>query len=118
VAVRSPGCLLQKQPGVRSVNNFNGRAGMLRAAAESFFRQYPAWSAAPVRKDFNVLMRLCEHFAARRNDIAHGKRDVVPGRSHYLVPAFYNTKSTSPANRWPSATPQWKSVITQIISWT
>ena len=69
---------------------------MLRAAAKLFFRQYPAETAAAVQSDFKEMMRLCEHFAARRNDIAHGKQDVVPGRGHYLVPAFYNTKKHKP----------------------
>jgi hypothetical protein len=79
-----------------SVSNYTTRAAMLKAAADAFFRQYPAEIAAPLRDGFNGLMRRCGEFVARRNDIAHGKRDIVVGRGHYLLPAFYNTKKHRP----------------------
>jgi hypothetical protein len=79
-----------------SVNNFSVRATLLKAAAEAFFAQYPADVAAPIKKGFDDLMLNCNQFVARRNDIAHGKREWVAGRGHCLLPAFYNRKKHRP----------------------
>jgi hypothetical protein len=79
-----------------SVSNFNVRANMLKAAAEVFFGQYPPEIAGPIKEGFDDLMKSCVQFAARRNDIAHGKRELVAGRGHYLLPAFYNSKKHRP----------------------
>jgi hypothetical protein len=79
-----------------SMNNFVARATLLKAAAEAFFAQYPTDIAQPIKAGFDTLMQKCNQFVARRNDIAHGKREWVPGRGHYLFPAFYNTKKHRP----------------------
>jgi hypothetical protein len=77
-----------------SVGNFSIRAKLLGAAAEAVFRQYPR--EPKIKNGFNNLMRKCNEFVARRNDIAHGKCEFVAGRGYFLLPAFYNTKKHQP----------------------
>jgi hypothetical protein len=88
------GLVLAREPAVRaygSINNFYGRAEALEAAASSYFTANKA-AAAELEADLRGLMKKCRNFAGQRNNIAHGRKNFLPTKGHYLLPAFYNTR--------------------------
>ena len=68
-----------------------GRAEVMRAAGEVFFRSFPD---ANLESDFSDTMTLYGHAGTRRNEIAHGLLMGGPDRKHpgyYLASSVYNT---------------------------
>jgi hypothetical protein len=71
-----------------SVLTFKGRQEMVCAAKEAFFYRAPK---DPLVKHFGDLNEEAGGFAGRRNDIAHGRVQIVHGKGFYLFPGLYNT---------------------------
>jgi len=74
---------------------FQGRAGMVRAAAEAYFDEHPD---PDLQKDLADLLNTASRASARRNEIAHGvvqpidpSKTVFTGGRYTLVPAYYAT---------------------------
>ena len=82
------------------INNCYGRADGLSAAAAAFFHHAtyrkriagPDRLIADTRPKFDDLMNHCRQFAARRNDIAHGRYKHDPTLGYFLKPAMYNAE--------------------------
>jgi hypothetical protein len=64
---------------------------MVRAAAESWFEQFPD---CPLRQDCNEALTRCERWSSRRNDTAHGQVTFVPSSKPewMLFPGFFTMK--------------------------
>jgi hypothetical protein len=75
-----------------SVISFNGRADMLRNAAEAYFVTQPD---AELQEKLNGILKVMSRASPRRNDIAHGIAQPHylggPMRGFVLYPAFYST---------------------------
>jgi hypothetical protein len=90
------------EPAVRAygaIDNFRSRMNMLDAAADTFFysRTWRAKTAADplvskTQDEYRELVKLCRNFAARRNDIAHGRYHDHPELGYFLRPAAYNSR--------------------------
>lgn len=77
-----------------TVLTYRGHADMVEAAAEAFFL---AHRAPRVQADFASFMNRAGQFAARRNEIAHGRvgKFLTPTRKvdgWCLYPSYFNTK--------------------------
>jgi hypothetical protein len=55
-----------------AVRTFEGRAEMLRAAAEAYFHHVPA---TELKRQFKAVITAAAQYSPRRNDIAHGVLD-------------------------------------------
>ncbi|RYD86798.1 MAG: hypothetical protein EOP50_21820 [Sphingobacteriales bacterium] len=77
-----------------SIVAFKGRSGMLQAAAEVFFNDFPSDS---LQDRFNKLDKAAGRFSGRRNEIAHGIVQpyyAINGEAHVgaaLVPSYFAT---------------------------
>jgi hypothetical protein len=89
-------------PAIRAygtVISFRSRCEMLQAAATAYFHTRKNKEAI-FKKQLNAIMKECLAFAARRNEIAHGRVSLVyysaRGKTrpigHYLLPSLYNPK--------------------------
>ncbi len=82
-------------PSIRAYGSVNGstqRIEMVREAAKAWFHHLPE---CPIENDCWELLNECRGWAARRNDIAHGKVDcLVDTYPHgwHLFPGLFNTK--------------------------
>jgi hypothetical protein len=86
------------QPAIRaygSVISFKGRIEMVSAAAQAFFHKEPD---SPVYQQFGRLMVEASGYSGRRNDIAHGRVQLMPGKGFYVFPGLYNS-SKNPVGR-------------------
>ncbi len=75
-----------------SVANSNNRIQMVRAAVESWLRE---WKDCPFAENALSLLIECSGWAGRRNDIAHGLVDRFVdefGKGWFLVPSIYSKK--------------------------
>jgi hypothetical protein len=80
------------QPAIRaygSVISFRSRQEMVGAAAQGFFHR--AAKDDPTVKRFGSLMFEAGGFSGRRNEIAHGRVQLVPKKGFYLFPGLYNS---------------------------
>jgi hypothetical protein len=83
------------EPAIRaygSVANSRSRVQMVRAAAESWFHQ---WPDCPLETNIKDLLNECEKWSARRNEIAHGIVDRLTDQwinGWYLFPGLYSIK--------------------------
>jgi hypothetical protein len=81
-----------------AIVTFNGRADMMKAAADAYFAQFPD---ARFESDFATLIKDARRASPRRNDIAHGRVEPFPrtgyteGPYYCLVPPFYRTNRNS-----------------------
>lgn len=57
-----------------SIASFSARNDMVEAAAKGFFHKS---TASEAERKFRALLTECKGFAARRNDIAHGRVEFV-----------------------------------------
>lgn len=90
-------------PAIRAygtVVSYAGRCEMLRAAADAYFLRRKK-QRAEFEGKLNSLINECLQFAARRNEIAHGRVSLVyygrgnqPMRNigYYLFPSLYNPR--------------------------
>jgi hypothetical protein len=85
-------------PAVRAYGSISGtgaRIQMVKAAVESWDRQYPN---CPLIPNCDELLKECAHWSSRRNDIAHGQvdclLDALPN-GWMLFPGLYDTKKRS-----------------------
>ena len=85
-------------PALRAYGSIVGttaRIQMVRAAVESWSQQYPT---CPLLGNCYALLKECERWSTRRNDIAHGRVDnlvdAIPN-GWMLFPGLYNTKKRS-----------------------
>lgn len=73
-----------------SIVSFNSRAEMIGAAAKGFFQEHEIKDQEP---EFREILKKCNGWAARRNDIAHGRVvSLAPSDEYYLIPALYNSR--------------------------
>jgi hypothetical protein len=78
------------------------RIDMQIEAADAFFHfatfrkraTGPDQAIVIAKNDFEDLMKQCRKFAARRNEIAHGRCRSHPDLGHFLKPADYNSRKT------------------------
>jgi hypothetical protein len=80
------------QPAIRaygSINSFQNRLGMVAAAAQGFFHKAKADDLTS--EQFSQLAKEANGFAARRNDIAHGRAQFIPQKGYYLLPGLYSS---------------------------
>ena len=106
VFVAAPRKSIVMMPAIRaygSVLSFRARADMLLAAATAYFHTRPKKNF--LKPQFTKLLEECRSYAARRNEIAHGRVHELFHRryaktggrrfksvGHYLMPSFYNPK--------------------------
>lgn len=79
-------------PAIRAygtVISSSSRQQMIRGAADGFF--YKAEQNDPVRGQFGLLMNEAAGYSQRRNDIAHGRAQLVPEKGFYLFPGIYSS---------------------------
>jgi hypothetical protein len=85
----------ERAPALRaygSVASARGRADMLDSAGEAYFLNNPN---TQLQADFEAVLRNYRGYAARRNDIAHGRagqESTNPAHGWYLYPGLYNSK--------------------------
>jgi hypothetical protein len=85
----------ERAPAVRaygSVMTARGRSDMLDAAGEAYFYNKPN---PQLQAEFDSVVSHYRGFAARRNDIAHGRAgqdSQNPAHGWYLYPGLYNSK--------------------------
>jgi hypothetical protein len=81
-------------PSIRAYGSIVGvkaRIAMVRAAAESWFERFPD---CPFSENCKEVLRKCERWSSRRNDIAHGRVSYPPKKtdSWMLYPGLFTMK--------------------------
>jgi hypothetical protein len=80
-----------------SINNFYGRTDAIDAAADIFYQSLAEKWQLPLQERHITLLKLSREFAARRNEIAHGRVHWNIFDGALLFPAYYNSRKHRPS---------------------
>jgi hypothetical protein len=89
-------------PAVRAYTSIDGarnRIAMVRSAAEAWFERCPH---CPLKDNVFEILRVCQEWSARRNEIAHGSTDLpvdTPDATWFLYPGYLTKRRKASRNK-------------------